>query len=48
MDELKVTWALDTTDPEEIAAMEKALDEKYQRLMEEREKEKNIAEKKAV
>ncbi len=38
---------LDTTDPEEIAAMEKALDEKYQRLMEEREKEKN-SEKKAV
>lgn len=47
MDELKTTWALDTTDPEEIAAMEKALDEKYQRLMEEREKEKN-SEKKAV
>lgn len=39
---------LDTTDPDEIAAMEKALDEKYQRIVEEREKEKNASEKKAV
>ncbi len=40
-------WSLDTTDPDEIAAMEKALDEKYRRIMEEREKEKT-SEKKAV
>ncbi len=39
---------LDTNDPNEIEAMEKALDEKYQRVMEEREKEKNASEKKAV
>lgn len=33
------TFALDTTDPEEIAALEKALDEKYKRLVESRNKE---------
>lgn len=41
----KVTWALDTTDPDELEAMERALDEKQKKLSDEKEKK---TDKKAV
>lgn len=43
--ERNVTWALDTTDPDGLEAMERALDEKQKKLSNEKEKE---TDKKAV